>query len=26
VAIHHPEEGDALVYSKRSYGRFEKIA
>jgi len=26
VAIQHPEEGDALVYSKRSYGRFEKIA
>jgi flavin reductase (DIM6/NTAB) family NADH-FMN oxidoreductase RutF len=26
VGIHHPEEGDALVYSKRSYGRFQQIA
>ncbi len=26
VGIHHPEEGDALVYSRRSYGRFQEIA
>ncbi|MBL6782797.1 MAG: flavin reductase [Alphaproteobacteria bacterium] len=26
VSIHHPSEGDALVYSKRSYGRFQGIA
>ena len=26
LGIHQPEEGDALVYSRRSYGRFQEIA
>lgn len=26
VGVHQPDEGDALVYSRRSYGRFQEIA